>query len=66
MLASSELTLPAVKAGIVTARCSALVDQLGQVDLNLNLNLDIKSVTPTECFSITVKSKTRRIGLLFH
>merc|ERR1711963_146045 len=60
-LASSELTLPAVKAGIVTARCSALVDQLGQVDAEpVSVQVEATTTTRKTTPSTTVKPTTAK------
>jgi len=62
VLASSELTLPAVKAGIVTARCSALVDQLGQVDAEpVSIQVEATTTTTTKTTpTTTVKPTTAK------
>jgi len=61
VLASSELTLPAVKAGIVTARCSAFVDQLGQVDAEpVSVQVEATTTTRKTTQSTTVKHTTAK------
>jgi len=62
VLASSELTLPAVKAQIVTARCSALVDQLGQVDAEpVSIQVEATTTTTTKTTpTTTVKPTTAK------